>query len=294
LEMAAHIVGRTRRVRVGSAVVNLVFTHPLRFAERVAVLDHLSGGRVDVGVGRGYQWPQYPVFGMDIEESRPVFNEALDIILKAWEPEEFTYHGEHFQIPEVRIWPVPVRRPGELLLHTAVSPPSLHSSIGRGLPALLSKTFDPLETEAAWFSDYTKMIGDYNLDPEPFLDRATVMKYVFVAPTKEEAREASREAWEWDYSILSRLTTPQEGVALKGHELYEKRPEYWPEYTSFDNWAENVFLFDDPDGCAEKVAVLRDAGVRNLILWMGVGGVSHDLVARSMRLFAEEVMPRFR
>ena len=59
-------------------------------------------------------------------------------------------------------------------------------------------------------------------------------------------------------------------------------------------WVENVLLFDDPDGCCEKIAQLRDAGVQRLLLWMGPGGVKHDLLVRSMRLFAEEVLPQFR
>ena len=79
----------------------------------------------------------------------------------------------------------------------------------------------------------------------------------------------------------------------RGYDLYEKRGGRLPELV-YDDWAENVMLFDDPAGCAEKIAQLRDAGARRLLLWMGVGGMDHDLVVRSMRLFAEEVMPRFR
>jgi len=292
LQMAANIIGMTKRVRVGTAVVNLTFTHPLRFAERFAVLDHLSAGRADVAVGRGYQLPQYPVFGVDIAESRAIFNEALDIVIRAFEPEEFSYRGRFFDIPPVRIWPVPIRRPAEILMHAAVSPPSVETSIRRDLPALLSKTFDPIAAEAAWFKAYRESIEATGKDPEPFLERATVMKYVFVAPSKQEAQELSREAFEWDYRVLEKLTTPREGEVVRGHELYENRKDYWPDY-SYEDWADNVFIFDDPKGCAEKVAALRDAGIRNLILWGGVGGVAHSLIVRSMRLFAEQVAPRF-
>ena len=77
LLMAGHLAARLRRVRIGTAVVNLTFTHPLRFAERVALLDHVTGGRVDVGVGRGYQFPQYGVFGVPIDETRAIFDELL-------------------------------------------------------------------------------------------------------------------------------------------------------------------------------------------------------------------------
>jgi hypothetical protein len=78
----------------------------------------------------------------------------------------------------------------------------------------------------------------------------------------------------------------------KGYSLYEKSGGQLPELV-YDDWVDNVLLFDDPAGCAEKIATLRDAGVRRLLLWVGPGGVDHELVVRSMRLFAEEVMPKF-
>ena len=294
MQMATYIAGITRRVKVGTAVVNLSFTHPLRFAERVAVLDRVSGGRARIGVGRGYQWPQYKVFGVDIDETREIFNEALDIVLQAFSPVEEGYDGKYFRFPEVRIWPVPQRSPAEILLHTAVSPPSVEASIRRGLPAILSRTFDRLDTEAAWFRGYMAKVEAAGADRAMFQDRTTVMKYVFVAPTKAEAQEISRQPWEWDFQTLQKLTTPAPGAMPKAHEMYlDRAASGWPDGYDYADWAENVFIYDDPQGCAEKIAVLRDAGVRNLILWMGIGGVRHDLIKRSMRLFAEGVMPKF-
>lgn len=294
LHLMSHIAGMTSRVKIGSAVVNLVFTHPLRFAERVAMLDYTSGGRAIVGVGRGYQFPQYPVFGVDIDDSREIFNESLDIILRAWRPEPFAYKGKHFDIPEVRLWPTPPRAPEEVLLHTAVSVPSVGASIDRGLPAILSRTFDRIETEAAWFTGYREEVAKRRPDEvERFVDRTTVMKYVFVAPTREEARTIGRKAFEWHYGLLGEVTTATAGSNVK-HELYQDRAQSgWPDNYDYDDWAENVMIYDDPKGVAEKIAVLRDAGVQNLILWMGVGGMEDSLVRRSMQLFADEVMPKF-
>ena len=128
LLLAGVLASRTTHVHVGTAVVNLTFTHPLRFAERVALLDHLTGGRVEVGVGRGYQFPQYGVFGVPIDETRAIFDEALDIVLRAWEAEDFTYDGKYFQLPRVQVWPVPQRRPDEVLLHAVNSAESVESS----------------------------------------------------------------------------------------------------------------------------------------------------------------------
>jgi alkanesulfonate monooxygenase SsuD/methylene tetrahydromethanopterin reductase-like flavin-dependent oxidoreductase (luciferase family) len=293
LLLAGLIASRTTRVHVGTAVVNLTFTHPLRFAERVALLDRITGGRVEVGVGRGYQYPQYGVFGVPIDETRAIFEESLDVVLQAWEPTEFSYAGKHLQIPSVRLWPTPVRPPAEVLLQAVNSPESMASSIARGLPALMARPLNPFVEQVEEFEGYRQTLEERGLDPEPFLSRATVLKYIFLAPTRDEARERPRKAFEWDMAILQRLTTPTTTEMPTGYELYEKRGGQLPELV-YDDWVDNVLLFDDPAGCADKIAMLRDAGVRRLPLWVGPGGVDHELAVRSMRLFAEQVMPWFR
>jgi len=293
LLLAGHLAARTRRVQIGTAVVNLTFTHPLRFAERVALLDHATGGRVEVGVGRGYQFPQYGVFGVPIDETRAIFDEALAVVLAAWRGADFTHDGRFFHIPNVRIWPAPVRRPDEVLLHAVNSPESMARAIERGLPALMARPLSPFAEQVEEFGRYRAALLAAGVDPEPVLARATVLKYAFLAPRREEARKIAREALEWDLAILQHLTTPTTRDMPRGYELYEKRGGRLPDY-AYEDWLENVLLFDDPDGCAEKIARLRDAGVRRLLLWMGPGGVPHDLLVRSMRLFAEEVAPRFR
>jgi alkanesulfonate monooxygenase SsuD/methylene tetrahydromethanopterin reductase-like flavin-dependent oxidoreductase (luciferase family) len=292
LLLAGHLAARTRRVRIGTAVVNLTFTHPLRFAERVGLLDHMSGGRVDVGVGRGYQFPQYGVFGVPIDETRAIFDEALDVVLRVWSGEEISHAGRYFQIPTVRIWPAPVQPPGAVLLHAMNSPESMAHAIARGLPALMARPLSPFAEQVTEFAHYRRALVSAGVDPAPVLARATVLKYAFLAPTRAAARELPRAALEWDLGILQHLTTPTTTAMPRGYELYEKRGGRLPDY-SYDDWLENVLLFDDPAGCIDKLAMLRDAGVERILLWMGPGGVAHDLVVRSMRLFAEQVMPRF-
>ena len=293
LLLAGHLAARTRRVRVGTAVVNLTFTHPLRFVERVALLDHSTGGRVDVGMGRGYQFPQYGVFGVPIDETRAIFDEALDVVLRAWDGREFTHAGRYFTIPRVRIWPAPQRSPAEVLLHAVNSAESMARSIERRLPAVMARPLSPFAEQVEELARYRAALLAAGVDPAPMLARTTVLKYAFIAPTRLEARTLAREALEWDLEILQHLTTPTTREMPRGYELYERRGGRLPDY-AYDDWLENVLLFDDPAGCVEKVARLRDAGVERLLLWMGVGGVDHTLVVRSMRLFAEEVLPRFR
>ena len=293
LLVAGHLAARTRRVRIGTAVVNLTFTHPLRFVERIALLDHATGGRVEVGVGRGYQFPQYGVFGVPIDETRAIFDDALTVVLRAWAGDDFEYDGRYFRIPSVRIWPTPVRPPEAILLHAVNSPESMANAIARRLPALMARPLSPFAEQVDEFARYRAALVAAGQDPAPVLARTTVLKYAFVAPTYAEARTLARDALEWDLTILQHLTTPTTTTMPRGYELYEHRGGRLPEY-AYDDWLEHVLLFDDPDGCAAKIAALKAAGVERLLLWMGPGGVSHELVCRSMRLFAEQVMPHFR
>jgi alkanesulfonate monooxygenase SsuD/methylene tetrahydromethanopterin reductase-like flavin-dependent oxidoreductase (luciferase family) len=294
LQMAAYVLGQTRRVRVGTAIVNLTFTHPLRFTERIAILDQIGGGRVDVGVGRGYQWPQYPVMGVDIETTRELFDESLDIVLQAWQPIEFAHSGDFYNIPPVRLWPVPERSADEVLLHASASPESMDKSVARGLPAIFSN-FVPIETEASAFSEYRAKLESSEVDADRLLKRATVMRYVFVAESKEEARALAKEPFEWHMSRLNALTTAPEGTAIGSYAMYdrEQRAESIPDI-DYHQWTESILIFDDAEGCTEKLVHLQDAGVENVVVWMGVGGMAHEHVVRSMQLFAERVMPHLR
>ncbi len=214
-------------------------------------------------------------------------------MLRAWRGEEFTHAGRHFKIPNVRIWPAPLRPPGEVLLHAVNSPESMARAIARGLPALMARPLSPFAEQVEEFARYRAALAAAGVDSAPVLARATVLKYAFLAPRRAEARTLAREALEWDLAILQHLTTPTTTEMPRGYELYERRGGRLPEY-AYEDWLERVLLFDEPQGCAEKIARLRDAGVERLLLWMGPGGVPHDLLVRSMRLFAEAVMPRFR
>lgn len=294
LEMLTWILGRTSRVRVGTAVVNLTLTHPLRFAERAALLDHLGGGRVDLCVGRGYQWPQNVVMEVDEATSRARFREALEIVLAAWDGRRHAYHGEFFDFPEVRIWPEPLRPASQVLLHATGGSTSLATTLERGLPAAMAAPFSPLSDTAEAFSAYVEAVQASSHDTDGFLERSMVALYAMVAPSAAEARELGRRPFEWHLARLAKLNIMPGMRQPSWEELYE--PDTDPTSLSdadYEHRCDTMMLFDDPKGCAEKIAMLRDAGLRHVVLWMGVGGVAHEHVERSIRLFATDVAPLF-
>jgi alkanesulfonate monooxygenase SsuD/methylene tetrahydromethanopterin reductase-like flavin-dependent oxidoreductase (luciferase family) len=292
LDMVIYLLGQTTRVRVGAAVVYLSLTHPLRFAERATLLDRLGQGRVDICIGRGYQWPQNVALGVDEMTTKARFTESLDVVLGAWDGSVQAYEGEFFAFPKVRIWPGAVRPSSDVLLMSVGGTTPLEETIERGLPLALSSPFAPLGATAKTFSRYVELVEASGHDADAFLDRAIVLLYTLLAPSSAEARSIARRPFEWHMARLAALSTPP-GPDHEWDALTAPARRGEISDRDYDALTENNLLFEDPEGFAEKLDLLRKAGVRNVVTWMGVGGVPHEQVLRSMRLFSEEVRPRF-
>ena len=111
LMFAMHLAAHTERIRVGSAVVVLPLHHPLVVFEEIATADLLSGGRLDVGLGRGYQPYEFERLGHTLDESRERFDESVDILLKAFAGEPFSHEGKYYSFGETSVFPLPIQKP---------------------------------------------------------------------------------------------------------------------------------------------------------------------------------------
>src|SRR2546430_12756365 len=111
LQVASAIATRTRRLRVGTAVTVLPLNHPLRIAEEVATLDHISEGRLEFGIGRSGVARSYDIYGIAYGESQARFREALEIIRQAWKGEPFSYTGEYYRFQNATVAPRPYQVP---------------------------------------------------------------------------------------------------------------------------------------------------------------------------------------
>src|SRR3989449_6833486 len=109
--LAAAIARETRRARIGTSVVVAPFAHPLRIAEEWAMVDILSGGRLEFGLGRGYQPNEFRGFGVSMERTRERSDECLEIIRRAWTEERVTFEGEFYTVRDVRVLPKPIQKP---------------------------------------------------------------------------------------------------------------------------------------------------------------------------------------
>ena len=141
--LAATAAARTRRVRIGLAAAILPFHHPLRLAEQLALIDIISKGRLDVGVGRGNRPAEFAGYQVPQQENRERFDETMDIILKAWTEERFTYEGRFYTIPEARVIPKPWQKPHPPIYQVCGSEDGIESSAARGWPMLNSLLTGP-------------------------------------------------------------------------------------------------------------------------------------------------------
>src|SRR3954471_3812625 len=112
IPVAGAVLARTQRMRVATNIALLPFYHPLRLAEDLAVLDNLSGGRVEMGVGMGYAPHEFAGFGIPVSRRVSLTEEALDILRLAWLGEAFSYHGLRYRVDGVRVTPAPVQPGG--------------------------------------------------------------------------------------------------------------------------------------------------------------------------------------
>ena len=281
LVVAATIAARTRRVRIGIAVQVLPLAHPLHLAEDVATLDHLSKGRLDFGVGRSGLPGHYTGFNISYEESRERFQETLDILLRAWTEERFTYEGKYFQFRDVCLVPKPYQKPHPRLLFAATTAET-YGTIGRlGQPlfiAVRTTTIGDVTRFAAGYHEGWRAAG------HPGRGDVALIVPVYVADTDRRAcDEAQASTVHFFRSIAEALAKgPRKDEAARLGSM------------SYDEILAELAIYGSPESVTERLLALRAAlGYSTLAVWMNVGGrIPHERVLGSMRLFAERVIPR--
>ncbi|MBV9546088.1 MAG: LLM class flavin-dependent oxidoreductase [Chloroflexi bacterium] len=296
--LLATLAAKTERIRIGIAVYVIPFHHPLRLAEETASIDILSGGRLIVGLGRGNRPMEF--FGHDIpyEESRARMEEGVEVLVQAWTEDRVDFHGHHWRISNVPVYPKPLQRPHPPLAFAVTSPETINWTAKHGYGMLSSGLGTPLAQTIANRDAYVAGLrehGHRQAEIEQLMRRWVLTKHVYVAPTDAEAIEDARgpEMWYRDSFIRSLsadgLPGLHESVYRGANTMIDRlKAQTW------DDLLQDALVIGSPETVAGKVAQLQHIGVGEMVCWMNFGGIPPDKVRRSMRLFAEEVMPQFR
>jgi len=286
LTYALHLADKTRRIRVGTAVIVVPLHHPLVIAEEIATVDLLTGGRLDVGLGRGYQRYEFERLGQDLGESRARWEEAVDIIVMALAGRPFSYDGKYFKIPETTVFPQPAQRPHPPIWVTAQSPDSIEATVRRSFHLLSGGFGVPIERLREFRRVFDQSVAQH---PPSRPIRVGTQRPVYVTDDEADARAAAELA-RWNMRVTLSLRNNYERV-----EHGRAMPVPFANEPSTDDLLDKFSVIGTPDTCIRQIRRLEEA-MRidhfNASFWFG--DLGQEKVLRSMRLFAEKVMPAFR
>lgn len=288
--LLAAAAARTRRIRLGHAIIPLPLHHPVHVAERVAALDILSSGRLEVGIGRGFSPREHAAFGVDPGSSREIVDESLDILLQSFERRPVTYRGRHFRMDGLDILPYVIQEPHPPLWTAAVSPDTYKWAAARRL-GVLAGPFKP------WFM-VEHDIGYYRAAwRDAAAPRAGMTIGLLCLKDAARARRLAKDAFTWTYQGLYQAALP---VLERLYPSYEQLHELG-RFRALMKLGVDLGLADafgmavvgDPAEVRAKIAKYKQAGVTHLLCAFGAGAVEPDITRESLELFASEVMPAF-
>jgi alkanesulfonate monooxygenase SsuD/methylene tetrahydromethanopterin reductase-like flavin-dependent oxidoreductase (luciferase family) len=201
--MALEAAHRTHRLRIGTAVSLAALYHPLRLAEEVALLDVLTGGRVNWGAGRGFEPAEFNAFGVPLDETAPRFREAVEVVLAAWTDDRLTFHGKFWDFDDVEVLPKPVQQPHPPTWVAATSPDAIGWAASMGLPILM----DPHASFAEIGAKYARYATELTAHGFPAPGDTPMARLVAVAGSDEEAERVARAGAAWTIGAYAHDTT---------------------------------------------------------------------------------------
>ena len=288
--LAAFIAARTTALRLGMGVSLLPLHHPVDLAESLAVLDVVSGGRLDVGIGRGGTLQDYETFQSDRADARARVEEGIALIQQSWSGAPFDFQGRFHSAQGVHVRPRPVQHPHPPLFIACNSEDSVRSAARLGLPTLSSffVPVDELQRRHRLYRELAREAGRSPGEIETLEAQSWGMRVVHVAPSREEALRAIEAPFMGYQQKMAVLRSDSAGGSVP--DSFDRsllRLRSFQEYLA-TGWT----LLGTADEVREGLQQYLEAtGYRRVLLLMALPGLDTALALRSMRLFAEKVAP---
>ena len=289
--LAASVAARTTRLRLGMGVSLLPLHHPVDLAEELAVVDVVSGGRLDVGIGRGGTLQDYQTFQSERADARLRVEEGIALMQQCWSGVPFDFTGQFHSAERLHVRPRPVQQPHPPLYIAANSEDSVLSAARLGLPTL-SSFFVPipeLRRRHELYRDTARAAGHSDSEIVTLEQRCWGMRVVHVAPDHEEAMRAAEPAFMGYQRRMAVLRSDATGGTVpNSFDRSLLRLRAFGDYLN-DGWALVGTAGEVRDGLQRY---LDATGYARVLLLMALPGLDTAPALRSMRLFAEHVAPR--
>jgi alkanesulfonate monooxygenase SsuD/methylene tetrahydromethanopterin reductase-like flavin-dependent oxidoreductase (luciferase family) len=268
--VAAAVGAVTSHVRISTDIALAPFAHPLRLAEDMAILDLLTGGRMELGLGLGYAPHEFEAFGIPRARRVSLTEELIEILQLAWTGERFSYHGKRYAFDDVLVTPQPVQPGGPPLFLATTSPASVDRAVRYDTNVLPQGQTDVVLDR---WRDLTRAAGR---DPDAY--RVGVIRGVLVTDDPERDWPAVRQAERYRMKVYGRFA---EQADLGGQEMFKQGGRL-----------NQRIIVGDPAACADELtAYILEHGITDVVTWGAVPGMPPEAMTPFMERFVREVVP---
>ena len=324
------IAAQTKRIRLGFGVVILPYHHPVRVAERVAMLDHISNGRVEFGTGRSAPYEQTGM-GIDPRLTREMWEESLTMIPKIWESDTFEWEGRFWSVPPRQVLPKPYQKPHPPIWVAALQPATYQIAAEKGIgvmalgvsaPSVLEphiKAYRETIKDAKpvgnfvnnkWLSSCFGLCGEDNEQTQELCARSLKTFFGPGRPYVQDQKDVyARLLGQWGgipdhlaqnfsryIDVEGQVGSANGGSSaafdLSGGGALAQR--IWEEFDAATMAERGIIVAGDPDSCIEAVKLHEATGVDQLQFLMATETVDHQNVLKSIEMFGKHVIPAFR
>ena len=281
---------RTKNIRLGHGIIQLTTNHPARVAEKVATLDLVSDGRVELGLGEGASVTELHPFNLRFRDKRDVWEDGVRCMLPMFWNHGWEYDGEYFKFPKRAVVPKPLQKPHPPLWVACSQLDTIRYSAHRGMGALCFK-FADLNAAKAWVNAY---YNTYLHDLEKLCDYKTNPNIAVVSGFM--CAETDEEAWQkadgWTFFQFALALYNKEGPFEPGTVNIWERYQEWRQ-TPAGQKRTGSELIGSPETIRTRLLELEAANVDQVILLNQAGKNSHEDICSSLEMFAKKVMPEF-
>ncbi len=295
LAMFAAAAQRTRRIRFRTALHTLPLENPLRLAGQIAEVDILTNGRLECGLGRGHAW-LYDPCNIALEESRPRYDEAIEILIRAWTQERFSFEGQFYKVKDVSVVPKPIQKPHPRLFTGGTSDITYQMAGERGWGIFVPPRL-PWSVLEAPLNIYKKACAVSGHAPD----------IVYIRPVylDEDERQIRCEVEEALHNFLAFNASPvyslhseekKAELRAKGYGFYASGALESLEQLTYEQIVEQEIGFiGTPEKVIAQVKGLQaKGGIGELAIVSNFGGLAHWKSIKTQELFARQVMPAVR
>src|SRR5438445_11063990 len=286
---------RTKQIRLGHGIMQLTTNHPARCAERIASLDLLSNGRCEFGMGESASITELEPFGVDMDNKREIFEEAVRAILPMFKPGASEHHGKYFNMPLRTVVPKPLQKPHPPLW-VACSQLDTLAKCGEWGMGALGFQFVSAQAAHAWVHAYynafvkrQKRLADYNTNPN-----IALVSFFMCARTDEEARAKADGDTFFQFALRFYAAAPGRRRPPAGTvNMWDEYPKWKKANPDSHAAALRGGLIGSPDTIRNKLRKFESSNINQVVLLNQAGRNVHEHICESLELFAKEVMPEF-